>query len=204
LTEPKERSYQIEKKDGILFFRTPNFATERESVLHSGIYNREMASVLTSFAIAGLVYMAVSINSKKVGLLQNGLFLIVFISGFVVLRTLVFKDRYLEAVFDLSSGRVDISLTRIFRRKKESALIGEIRQLVIEKQRSGVLNPDGVEFVEKISAQHGMVIPGFGEERVLFLLKLKFADGSEKVVFSATNMRDAIEAHDTIKEFLGI
>ncbi|NIN70309.1 MAG: hypothetical protein GTO63_37660, partial [Anaerolineae bacterium] len=36
------------------------------------------------------------------------------------------------------------------------------RQIVIEPE-----NPDGVDFVAKIAIQHGTLIPGFGETKIL-------------------------------------
>ncbi|MBI3592450.1 MAG: hypothetical protein HY099_03050, partial [Nitrospirae bacterium] len=45
-----EVSYQIEIKDNVLVFRTTSFKAEKGSVLHSGIYNRELASSLAAGA----------------------------------------------------------------------------------------------------------------------------------------------------------
>jgi hypothetical protein len=44
------KTYQLDIKDNILIFRTTFFKAEKGSVLHSGIYNRELASSLLAGA----------------------------------------------------------------------------------------------------------------------------------------------------------
>ena len=90
----------------------------------------------------------------------------------------------------------------ITKKLRETIAIGSIKEIRIESRKQEVENPDAVEFVEKISAQHGTVIPGFGEEKVLFLLKLHLSDGTERIIYSDDSMQDVMSAHDEIKEFL--
>lgn len=65
-------------------------------------------------------------------------------------------------------------------------------------------NPDAVDFVQRISAMHGTAIPGFGEEKVSFLLKLILDDSTERVIYDDSNMEDVLSAYDEIREYLKI
>jgi hypothetical protein len=203
LTETQDSNYRVEKTGDILVFRTAHFTAGQGSVLHRGIYSQEFASSLSSLAVAGLVYMAVVMNFRK-GILPHIAFLVVFVSGFLFLRGFVFKERYMETVLDHSAGRAEIFHSGITKKKKDSFAIRDINNVLIEQTKAAVENPDGVKLVERISSQHGMAIPGFGEEKIFFLLKLKLADGTDRLIFADSDMQDVIKAHDEIKEFLRI
>lgn len=197
------RNYTISKEEDTLIFRTPSFATGLGSVLHSGIYNREFASVLASAAGAGLVYVIVAMNLDN-RFIHALVFLMVFAGGFPLFRKFVFKEALIEVIFNTSAGEVKLYVTRITRTLKEVIALHRIKGISIESRRQEIENADAVEFVEKISLQHGTVIPGFGRETVLFLLKLNLTDGSERTIYSDDKMQDVISAHDEIKEFLGL
>jgi hypothetical protein len=197
------RNYTISKEEDTLIFRTPSFATGLDSVLHSGIYNREFASVLASAAGAGLVYVVVAVNLDN-RFIHALVFLLVFAAGFPVFRKFVFKEALMEVIFNPAAGEATLYITRITRKLKEVIALDRIKGIGIESRRRQIENADAVEFVEKISLQHGTVIPGFGRETVLFLLKLKLTDGSERTIYSDNAMQDVIAAHDEIKEFLGL
>jgi hypothetical protein len=203
LTETQNNKYRTEKTGDILIFKTAYFSAERGSVLHSGIYNRDFASALSSLCVAGLVYLVVVMNLKK-GILPHVVFLVVFAAGFLFLRGFVFKERYMETVLDRAAGRAEIYMVGITKKKKDSVAIKDINNVLIERRKSAVENPDGVEFVQKISSQHGMAIPGFGEEKIFFLLKLKLSDGTDRLIFADGDMQGVIKAHNEIKAFLKI
>lgn len=197
----REKRYKTERTDSLLLFRTEHFSAERESVLHKGIYNKEFASVLSSLAVAGLIYAALAMQHKR-NILPHAAFAVIFIGGYPLFRMLVFKDRYLEALFDPSKGLAEISVAGLIRRKTESLPLSAVKNVLVESKKIGVENPDAVEFVEKISAQHGTVIPGFGQEKTLFMLKLTLADGTDRVIYADTAMQDVMDAHEEIKDFL--
>jgi hypothetical protein len=201
LSSAAGRNYSVKKEEEKLTLRTPAFRTELESLLHSGIYNREFSSVLAAAVIAGIVFVIVAMNTGT-ALIQWLAFLIVFTVGFPLFRALVFKEIVMEIVFDRSTGQAEVSVIRIKRRLKEVVPLSSIKDIFIESRKRKVENRDAVEFVEKISLQHGTVIPGFGKETVIFFLKLLLSDGSERIIFSDDRMQDVITAHDEIKEFL--
>ena len=203
MTVASEKGYVLSKTGDALVLRTARFSAERGSVLHKGIYNKEMASVLSSLAVAGLVYAALAMNFKR-SIVAHLAFVVIFIGGYPLLRTLVFKDRLLEVLFDLPRGLAEIVITGLLSKKKESLPLSAIKNLLIESKKIAVENPDAVEFVEKISAQHGTVIPGFGEEKTWFILKLRLSDGTDRPIYADTDMQDVMDVHGEIKEFLKI
>jgi hypothetical protein len=129
-------------------------------------------------------------------------FAVIFIGGYPVFRKFVFKDRSLEVLFDRARGLAEISVTGLLRRRAESLPLSAVKNVLIESRKIGIENPDAVKFVEKISAQHGQVIPGFGEEKTFFMLKLKLADGTDRLIYADTVMQDVMHAHEEIKGFL--
>jgi hypothetical protein len=203
LSSTAARKYSVKKEEDTLCFMTPAYRTELESVLHSGIYNREFASVLTAGAVAGMAYVIVAMKAGA-ALIQWLTFLLVFAASFPIFRAFVFRESVMEVVFNRTAGQALISVKGIKRRLKEIIPLSSIKDISIESRRRKVENPDAVEFVEKISLQHGTVIPGFGKETVIFLLRLHLNDGSERIIFSDDRMQDVIAAHDEIKEFLKI
>ncbi len=197
----REKRYETEKTDSSLLFRTEHFRAERESVLHKGIYNKEFASALSSLAVAGLVYASLAMQQRRT-ILPHLAFAVIFIGGYPLLRMFVFKDRYLEALFDRSKGLAEISVSGLIRKKTESLPLSAVKNVLIESKKISVENPDAVEFVERISAQHGTAIPGLDEEKTFFMLKLILADGTDRMIYSDTEMQDVINAHEEIKGFL--
>ena len=186
-----------------LVFRTTSFVADRGSVLHSGIYNREFSSVLASFALAGIAYFLLVTGFGKKAVFY-AVFLVLFIGTFPLLRIYVFRERYREAVFDRAAATVEISRFWMRRKVLLNKPLKSISGIRIDTTKTEIVNRDGVEFVEKISAQHGTVIPGFGEEATFYSLKLGFTDGTESTLFADRNMQDVISVHDEIKGFLKI
>jgi hypothetical protein len=184
-------------------FRTEYFIPGKGSVLHSGIYNRELTSVLASVAVAGIAYM-VLFQSLGMSMASYILSAIVFFSSFPFFRRFVFKGTHLETIFNSSSGKTEIYASGITRKKKDYFSLDSITDVSVDSKKTSIENPDGVAFVEKISLQHGMAIPDFGEETIFYMLKLHLADGTDRMIYSDSNKQDVISAQKEIKEFLGI
>lgn len=189
------------KTDTSLVFRTSSFLPEKGSVLHSDIYNREFISALASSPLAGTVYMILALRTGKtaVAYIVSAL---VFIAGFLLFRRFIFTGRYLQAVFDVSAGTAEIFLSSLTGGKKEFFAIREISDVEISSRKDTIENPDGVAFVEKISHQHGMVIPGFGEETTFYMLKLVLADATERIIYADSDIQSVTSVQDELKDFL--
>jgi hypothetical protein len=203
LIENGKGAYSLSKDESRLVFRTTSFSADRGSVLHSGIYNREFSSVLASFALAGLTYFLLVTGFGKETAFYL-VFMIVFIGAFPLFRKYLFRERYLNVVLDRTEARAEISMSWIREKMLARMPLQGITGLRIETKKTEVVNRDGVEFVEKISAMHGTVIPGFGEEKTFYSLKLGFADKTELTIFAHSSMPDVMAVYDEIKEFLKI
>lgn len=197
------RNYTARKEEDKLIFATPAYRADPDSVLHSGIYNREFSSLLASAAAAGIVYMIIAMNTGN-AIVRSLVFLLTCAGGFPFFRKFVFKESLREVVFDTSGGEAKVYTSWITKRLKETISIKNIKDISVENRKHEVENPDAVRFVKHISLQHGSVIPGFGEEKVLFLLKLHLCDGSERIIYTDNTMQDVLSAYDEIKEFLKI
>jgi len=200
----KEGRYQIDISNELLRFRTSSFSPERGSILHSGIYNKELASVLAASAIGGGSFIILIIG-KGNKLLLYIVPLIVFIIAFLFFRAIVFKDPYLEIIFDKVSGKVSIILDRPLRTMQGDLSIESIGDILITHRGFEPENPDGIAVVEKIALQHGTVIPGFGERRDFYNIELsiKNKDGEERLtIFSTIERDEAVEILGKIKDFL--
>lgn len=203
MSSAANRNYTINRGVDKLIFTTPAFTNELDSVLHSGIYNREFTSVLAASVTAGLASFALIMIYGR-SMFSYIVFILISIAGFPFFRRFVFKDRYTETVFNKSAGRVEIYLQGFIKKKKNIIEIKDIVNVKIERKKTEVKNPDGTEFVKKISLQHGTVIPGFGEEMELFMLKLVLTGGNDRLLYADCNMQEVITAHDEIKGFLGL
>lgn len=203
MTERPPKDYRIERDKDLLIFKTPSFRPEKGSVLHSDIYNREFTSTLPSMAIAVCVYMmlVLSIEQQMVSFIVSSL---VFIIGFLLFRTYVFRGRYLEVTFDKVTGTAEIFFSGITKRRRDALLLSDIVGLDIESAKTSIENPDGVAFVEKISAQHGVSIPGFGEETTFHILKLALSDGTERTIYAGNTRENVVSLQTEMKEFLNL
>ena len=203
MIENDEPAFSISEESDKLVFRTAHFGAGRGSVLHSGIYNREFSSVLASFTVAGLVYFFLVMQFGREAVLYFAA-LLLFVIAFPLFRKYVFRERFLEAIFDRAGSEVMVSISWIWERVVLKLPLSSIKGLRIESRKDEVINRDGVEFVERISAMHGTVIPGFGEEKTFYLLMLCLADGAERAIFEGSDARETISAYDRIREFLKI
>jgi Ca2+/Na+ antiporter len=183
------KAYQIEKNENGVVVRTTSFTTERRSVLHSGIFNRELASSLAAGAvmvIAGF-FFALYFRITVVHFIAA---VFVFAALFILLRIYAFREAVLETAFDRGRKTITVSLKGAIRERTQSypidALAGiRIHHLSIEPE-----NLDAVKLVEKVAVQHGTVIPGFGKVENFYSVELDFRERLI-VIFSARERKGA-------------
>lgn len=203
MIEKEATLYSLSKDETKLVFRTSSYVADKGSVLHSGIYNREFSSWLASFTLAGIAYFFLVMSlGKKVVL--YAVFMALFIGTFPLFRKYVFREQFLETVIDRAESKVVIIRHGMRKKVLETIPLTDITGLWIDTQKTEIVNRDGVEFVQKISAQHNTVIPGFGEEMTFYSLKLRYADGTDRTIYAERSMQDVISVYDEIKEFLKI
>lgn len=203
MIEKEAGTFSLSKNESRLVFRTANYSADKGSVLHSGIYNREFSSWLASFTFAGIAYFFLVMSFGK-EVVFYAISLVLFIGTFPLFRTYVFREQFLETVFDREEAKAVVIRHGIRKKVLETIPLSDITGLWIDTQKTEIVNRDGVEFVQKISAQHHTVIPGFGEEKTFYSLKLKRAEKTDRTIFAESSMQDVISVYDEIKEFLKI
>jgi len=177
------KPYSITKEKDTLTFITSSFKAERGSVLHRGIYNYELASMFSALTVSGLIYVIVAFNYKLL-IIHYLAIITVFVTTFLLFRRFIFRERKLKVVFNRTKKLVKITWPRLIGERMEEIPFNNIKTIEIGSKRLIPENPDGIQFVERISAQHGSVIPGLGEEMEFVTLVLKLKDGTERLIYA--------------------
>lgn len=197
-----DRDYQFLLDKNILILRTSSFRPERGSILHSGIFNRELASVLSASVIGGVSFVLLSFILRNKVILYI-ISLVLFTLSFLFFRIVVFKESDLETVFDKDSGLISINLKGPLRTKHKTFPIITKDNIFLSHVEYEPSNPEGIEVVERVALQHGTVIPGFGEKKEFYNVDLLFEDGEKVTIYSSKEKDDAEEIMRKIKSFLG-
>jgi hypothetical protein len=196
----KEERFSLTIEEGRITLRAKSFRAEKGSVLHSGIFSRELATSFVSavLAVGLLIYFALS---GELRLLHYILAVILFGASFPFVRFFVFKEPYLETTFDIRAGDIAISLKRPLLGKTIRRSLAELQRMDISHVRIEPENPDAIAFVEKIALQHGTVIPGFGEVQEFYNLDLDFGD-AKHTILTTIDRTDVEGIAEKIKSFI--
>lgn len=186
-----------------LLLKTAHYKVEKGSILHSGIYNREMSSSLASSAVAGAFLIAFAATTGA-GALHFAIAAVLFVGGVVFFRMTVFKENPLAVSVSKADGKVTIKYPGVFFGHTESFATEEVEKLAVELTTITPENPDGIKVVKKIALQHGTVIPGFGEELELHSVSFVLKDGTKKTVFASKDAEAADTLYERLREFTGI
>lgn len=195
--------YQIDIKGNMLMFETTSFKAERGSILHSGIYNRELAS---SLAAGACITAAGFFFAYRVKITAGYFFaaLILFVILFLMFRTYVFREPLLRLLIDKDKGDIEISAGNILSVRKLLFPAVELEKIRQDYVSIVPENPDGVKIVENISLQHGTVIPGFGKTLEFYTVELEFKNSERIMIFSSGEPSEADEIAAKIKNYLKI
>ncbi|MEF9427336.1 MAG: hypothetical protein L0956_09280, partial [Candidatus Mariimomonas ferrooxydans] len=183
-SEMNNKKYQIKIEKDRLFFITTSFKAEQKSVLPKGIYTKEFASMLSASAACMFVYMVISFASDEIIFIHLLIIILTFIAAFLGSRKFLFKEKYMEVVFDRTDNTVRITLTGIIKATKEEIPLDNIKSIDVGSKKFTPENIDGINFVEKISLQHGSFVPGLRDEEEFITLSLKLNNGSERTIYS--------------------
>lgn len=197
----KNDTYAFDMKDGVLEFRTTSFRAEKGSVLHSGIYNRETASMLAAgacLAIPGFFFASV----LKLTVIHSAGVLLLFVATFLFFRTFVFPEAVLRVTMDRGDKMVTILSRGAVRSRKLQFPLSELEGIREDYMEIVPENPDGVRVVKNIALQHGTVIPGFGEAAVLYTVVLDFRNEAGLAVFSSSDYAAAGDVTERFKNYI--
>jgi len=171
--------------------RTTSFRTECRSVLHSGIFNRELASSLAAGAVMVMMgfFFALHFRITVVHFIAA---VFVFTALFILFRIYAFREAVLETSFDRERRTITISLKRTMGSRLRSYPMDELASIRIHHLSMEPENLDAVKLVEKVAVQHGTVIPGFGKVEDFYCVELDFR--SKKIVIYSARDRKGAES----------
>lgn len=191
-------TYHIDIKGNTLILKTTSFKAERGSILHAGIFNKDLISSFAGGALILLIYLILRPSPTAIYYI---LIIIQFIAFFIFFRSFVFYEPSLEAVVDKDRGEISITVKK-FLGKKNFYLVTDLKGLRQEHIVITPENPDGIRVVEKVALQHGTLIPGFGETKEFYTVELDFRNGKAVMVFSSKEPSLAKEVYTKLKGFL--
>ncbi|MGQ9859330.1 MAG: hypothetical protein ACUVS3_11680 [Thermodesulfobacteriota bacterium] len=198
------RDHQFSIDGNRLILRTLFFVPERGSVPHSGILNRELASVLSASAISGVFFILLPLIIRHKILLYT-ILLFIFAVIFRFFRAVIFNQPFLETIFDKSPGLDSVVLKRPLKTVHRPYPI-TAKAVSLSHWEFEPPNPDGIEVVEKVALQHGTVIPGFGETKDFYNVELAVKDKGEQKrinIFTTDEKEKAEAVMSEIIDFLG-
>lgn len=193
--------YEILREGEILVIRTSSFSPERGSVLHSGIFSKELASSFVASGISLLFFLAVVLQKGHPGYVHYALGVAMFVVVFVLSRIYLFSGAYMETVIDRRRQRITINCKGLVRSRRVEKPLGELREMTMSTTEFDEENSDAVQFVSKIAAQHGTVIPGFGEKKTYHSVVLVFGDESY-TIFSSRSLPEADVVLSRTRQFV--
>jgi len=202
------RKYQIKIEKDKLIFKTYSFRPEKTSILHKGVYTKEFSSMLFASAICLFAYMIAVFISKEISFIHALAIIFIFTIAFLISRKTLFKEKYIVVVFDKFNKTVSIIHSGIFKKKTEKLPLNLIKSIDVGSKKFTPENIDGIQFVKRISLQHGSFVPGLGDEEEFVTLYLKLTDGSERIIY-AEKIEGKIGGEPELplkemKDFLGI
>lgn len=199
----QKEPYTIITEMNKLCFRTHSYEADKESMLHKGIYNYEMASILSAMIIAGTVYVILALYFE-VTVTHFIASTLMFIISFVGLRRFIFRERDLEIVFDKTRKVATLRTPGLVGMRTDKISFDSILSVEAGSRHIIPANIDGIQFVQKISAQHGSPMPGLEEEKDFVTLLLKLTDGTERTIYTGKidNINEPSLPINEIRDFL--
>jgi hypothetical protein len=199
--------YEIRLENDMLIFKTSSFRAEKTSVLHSGVYTKEFTSMLSASAAVIFLYVTAQSIIAELRFIHHLLMVIAFAAVFLVSRKFIFRDKYLEVDFDRKNRIIHIIQCGVLGSRTEKIPFEKIRSVEIGNRKFIPENIDGIDFVQKISAQHGSAVPGLSETEEFITLSLLLTDGSERIIYAAKINGNKVNGEpevplNTIKNFL--
>ena len=180
----KEKKYELYTENGSLIFRTSSFRDEKTSVLHSGVYTKEFSSMLSASAVSVLAYMLMNNIMEELKTAAYITAIASFVAVFIGARKFIFRDTFLEVDFNRSKRTVSIHRPGILHSTSEEIPFDQIQSVEIGSRKFIPENLDGIDLVQKISAQHGSAVPGLNETEEFITLRLILSDGSERTIYA--------------------
>lgn len=191
--------YKIEASIETLCLVTSSFKAERRSVLHSGIYTKELSSMFAAFIISSiyLIYESYACQLYWLNYIIAGAG---FILLFPIIRIFVFKEHKMTVVFNKDNNLITITQSCIIDKKIQERRLSSLSEIMIDHKMIEPQNQDGIEFVKKISLAHGAPMPDLGSIEHFYNILLVFPQGNF-MIFSSSDLNETQELVKTIRDF---
>ncbi|TNF53218.1 hypothetical protein EP227_06235 [bacterium] len=98
------KNYHITIGEDRLSFITSSFQAEKESVLPKGVYSKEFSAMLCASAVCILAYLIISFTVNLITAIHIIILTGIFITSFLFSRKLLFREKFLEVVFNRSDN----------------------------------------------------------------------------------------------------
>lgn len=201
--ELNKTNYRLKTEGDRLVFTTPSFRAEKSSVLPSGVYSKEFASMLFASAVCIPAYMAAGFIGAEPVVLRYVFVVLLFVVVFLGARRFIFRERYLKLVLDRNEKTAVITFPGFLRGRTEKIPFSRIKTLEMGTRRFVPENIDGIKFVQRISSQHGSALPGLDDVEEFITLALKLTDGSERVIYAGKTEEEPEMPVKEMSAFLG-
>ncbi|MCE5311959.1 MAG: hypothetical protein LLF86_02270 [Nitrospiraceae bacterium] len=195
--------FTITRDKDTLVLKTSWFSTLQQSVLHSGAFNKEMASSISAgIVMLALLFALRSAVSFSFEALVFGV--ILFGALFLVFRVFVFRKPVLEARFSKPNNLVIVSKTRHLIRTRRRFRLSDVEAAVLKEIIHSYSNPDGIRMVEKIALHHHTALPGFSRTVKLFAASVRRSNNEEVLLFSSEDKENTDKVIEEINNFLEV
>jgi len=131
-----------------------------------------------------LFYILTGLINSKSPLIRYSILVTVFVITFLCANRYIFNERYLEAFFDRTEKTITIERSGLIIKRKEKIALSNLASVGIDTKKYTPVNVDGIDFVQKISAQHGSPVPGLSEAEEFVTLVLRLKDGTKRVIYA--------------------
>lgn len=170
----------------------------QRSVLHSGIYTQELSSMFAAFMVSFIYIIYISFTGQ-IHWLNYIIAGVAFIILFPCIRIFIFKKHMITVIFDKADDLVTIIHNGIIKRKKTIKL-SSLSEIFIDHKVIEPQNQDGIEFVKKISAQHGAPMPDLGSIEHFYNIFLIWSEG-RIMIFSSPILNETEGLFKIIRGF---
>ncbi len=118
--------------------------------------------MMSAMMLSGAIYAVLALNFKVI-VFHYIASVLVFVIVFISFRKYIFRERYLEIVFDKTKEIATLRRSRFIGMRTEKIPFSSIKSVEAGSRQILPVNIDGIQFVQKISAQHGSPVPGLEE-----------------------------------------
>ncbi|MBF0608940.1 MAG: hypothetical protein HQL61_15495 [Magnetococcales bacterium] len=192
--------YRLEIDGDILRLETGSFQTHKGSVLHSGVYNRELSSLFVSGGVA-MAWLTLVASMHWSGYIHFVISAVLLMLCYPLCRAYVFNESLLQAIINKREALILLTRPMLIGSRKSRMRLDDLRGIRIEHIVTQPHNPDGAAFVQKIASHHGAPIPGLGQTEHYDAVVLSF-DTEQLIIFSSTQRAESEALLAQIEEFL--